>query len=212
MSVTAFNNNAEFAQISDVTFTTKSGGNQFHGSELKLRGRNGRSAASHIVRIDVSLGSYTWAKNISNAQGSDAPTAFAGEEPYAVDIADRFNLRYDRGNVVGTPRQRFLLSGTYQLPFGSGRHWSGSGKILNAAIGGWSLSTVTQLQTGQWLTPIMSPASDQSNTNLNNLRFLGGGIARPDCVGNPVPKNRSPQNHYDLNSFAFPTPDVLASA
>ncbi|MGB9433975.1 MAG: carboxypeptidase regulatory-like domain-containing protein, partial [Candidatus Acidiferrum sp.] len=32
MTVTAFNNNAEFAQIGDVTFTTKSGSNLFHGS------------------------------------------------------------------------------------------------------------------------------------------------------------------------------------
>jgi hypothetical protein len=33
--VTAFNNNAEFAQIGDVTFTTKSGANQFHGSAFE---------------------------------------------------------------------------------------------------------------------------------------------------------------------------------
>src|SRR3984957_3379056 len=32
LKVTAFNNNAEFAQVGDVTFTTKSGTNQFHGS------------------------------------------------------------------------------------------------------------------------------------------------------------------------------------
>jgi hypothetical protein len=32
---------------------------------------------------------YTWAKNISNAQGTDAPTAYAGEEPYAVEIVFR---------------------------------------------------------------------------------------------------------------------------
>jgi hypothetical protein len=32
MKVTAFNNNAEFAQIGDVTFVTKSGTNQVHGS------------------------------------------------------------------------------------------------------------------------------------------------------------------------------------
>src|SRR5579875_180464 len=32
MKVTASNNSAEFAQIGDVTFTTKSGGNVFHGS------------------------------------------------------------------------------------------------------------------------------------------------------------------------------------
>jgi Carboxypeptidase regulatory-like domain len=33
--VTAFNNNAEFAQMGDVTFTTKSGSNDFHGSAFE---------------------------------------------------------------------------------------------------------------------------------------------------------------------------------
>ncbi len=32
MKVTAFNNGAEFSQVGDVTFVTKSGGNSFHGS------------------------------------------------------------------------------------------------------------------------------------------------------------------------------------
>lgn len=35
MKVTASNNNAEFAQIGDVTFVTKSGGNQLHGSAFE---------------------------------------------------------------------------------------------------------------------------------------------------------------------------------
>lgn len=35
MKVTASNNNAEFAQIGDVTFVTKSGTNQLHGSALE---------------------------------------------------------------------------------------------------------------------------------------------------------------------------------
>ena len=58
---------------------------------------------------------------ISDAQGSNAPTVFASEEAYAVEIANPFNLRSDRGNVAATPRQRLLLSGVYQLPFGAGR-------------------------------------------------------------------------------------------
>jgi hypothetical protein len=66
---------------------------------------------------------YTLAKNLSDAQGTDAPTVFSGEEAYA-KVADRFNLKANRGNVVATPRHRVLVSG-YQLPFGSGRQWSG---------------------------------------------------------------------------------------
>jgi hypothetical protein len=150
------------------------------------------------------LGSYTLAKNVSNAQGTDAPTAFAGEEPYAIEIANRFNLRYDRGNVVGTPRQRFLLRGNYQLPYGTGRPWNGGGRFLNGVLGNWNFSTVTLAQTGQWLTPTMNPAWDQSNTDLNNERYLGGAVARPDCVGNPIPRQRSPQNYYAIAAFAAP--------
>ena len=150
------------------------------------------------------LGSYTWAKNISDAQGSDAPTVFAGEEPYAVEIANSFNITYDRGNVVGTPRQRLLLTGTYSLPYGFGRHWSGGGRFLNGILGGWDFSTVTLLETGQWLTPTMNPNDDQSNTDLNDERYLGGAIARPDCAGNPISANRSPQDYYNLSAFALP--------
>ena len=150
------------------------------------------------------LGSYTWAKNISNAQGTDAPSAFAGEEPYAIEIANRYNLHYDRGNVVGTPRQRFLLTGSYQMPYGEGRHWSGGGKVLNTVLGDWNVSTVTQFQSGQWLTPTMNPIDDQSNTDLNNERYLGGAVARPDCIGNPVPTSRSAQNYFNINAFAVP--------
>jgi hypothetical protein len=141
-------------------------------------------------------GSYTWAKNISDAQGSDAPVTFAGEEPYAIEIANRFDLRQDRGNVVGTPRQRLLVTGIYQLPFKTTR----SG-FLNAVLAGWNVSTITTIQTGQWLTPTISPIYDQSNTDMV-VRSGGGAIARPDCVGNPIPSNQTPQDFFNINAFA----------
>ncbi|HEX4166785.1 MAG TPA: hypothetical protein VHZ55_15070 [Bryobacteraceae bacterium] len=65
---------------------------------------------------------YTWAKNLSDAQG-DAPTAFAPEVLYGQAVTNRFDLAANRGNVEGTPRNRFLLTSSYQLPFGKGRKW-----------------------------------------------------------------------------------------
>ena len=189
-----------YPQFGMLMYADSIGNASYHAAVAELRHRT-----SYGLTF---LGSYTWAKNISDAQGTDAPTVFASEEPYAIEIANRYNLRYDRGNVVGTPRQRFLFTGTYDLPYGRGRHWSGGGKVLNGAFGNWSFSTVTLLQTGQWLTPTMNPIADQSNTNLNNLRYLGGAVARPDCVGNPVPANRSPQNYFDINAFALPPANV----
>ncbi len=155
---------------------------------------------------------YTWAKNISDAQGSDAPTAFSGEEAYAAEIGNRFNVASDRGNVVGTPRQRLLLTGIYQLPFGAGRTWLTSG-ILSAVLGGWNLSTITTMQTGQWLTPTINPTgpnsydptqiNDQSNTDIANR---AGAVLRPDCIGNPIPSNRTSGQYFNINAFSSTPP------
>ncbi len=144
---------------------------------------------------------YTFAKNLDDAQGNDAPSAYASEEPYAVEIANRFDIKSDRGNVVGMPRQRFMLTGTYELPFGQGKVFAGPAR-LSPAIGGWTLSTVTTLQTGQWLTPTMPPADDQSNTDMV-VRSTGGAIARPDCDGNPA-AGRGGTQYFNISAFALP--------
>jgi hypothetical protein len=143
---------------------------------------------------------YTWAHDISDAQG-DGPTAFAGETSYELAVVNRFGVGLNRGNVEGVRRHRFLLTGTYELPFGKGRRWSSQSRVANGVLGGWSLNTVTLIETGPYLTPTISPTLDQTNTNA-----VGSGeIVRPDLVGNPTPANQTPSNYFNLNAFA-PTP------
>jgi hypothetical protein len=162
----------------------------------------GTAEFTHRVSHGITFqANYTLAKNISDAQGTDAPSAYASEEPYAVEIANRYDIGYDRGNVVGMPRQRLLLTGVYQLPFGTGQRWKGP-RLLNPVLGGWNLSTVTTMQTGQWLTATMPAADDQSNTDMIE-RTTGGAVARPDCVGNPY-ANQSSQDIFNINAFALP--------
>ena len=114
-----------------------------------------------------------------------------------MEIANGYDIKYDRGNVVGMPRQRFLLTGSYQLP-SPGQ----ASRVLNSIAGGWTLSTITTIQTGQWLTPTMPAADDQSNTNMI-VRNTGGAQARPDCVGNPY-SGQTNQNFFNINAFALP--------
>ena len=143
--------------------------------------QSGIAEVTHKEGHGLTFGAnYAFTKNLSDAQGTDAPTATASEEPYAVEIADRFHIKYDRGNVVATPRQRAMITGTYALPFGKGQTLAGPG-FLSPVIGGWNLSTVTTMQTGEWLTAIEPPADDQSNTNMIE-RSEGGAISRPDCM------------------------------
>jgi hypothetical protein len=154
--------------------------------------------ANHRMSKGLSVqGFYTFAKNLSDAQG-DAPSGFASEVAYGLAVSNRFDLRANRGNVEGTPRHRFQLNGIYQLPFGEGRKWSSGSRWINGVLGGWEMSTVTLLHTGPWLTPTINPADDQSNTDVAGR----GTILRPDCVGNPIPANRSSLNYFNINAFA----------
>ena len=54
----------------------------------------------------------------------------------------------------------------------------------------------------------MNAASDQSNTNLVVRNEEGSAQARPDCVGNPIPSNRTHANFFNVNSFALPPQDA----
>jgi len=140
--------------------------------------------------------SYAFAKNLSDAQG-DAPTGFASEVAYGLAVSNRFDLRADRGNVEATPRHRFQLNGVYELPVGAGRKWLNNSAWTNALIGGWNFTTVTLLQTGPWLTPTISAADDQSNTDILNR----GTILRPDCVANPAAYSGSVARYFNPNEF-----------
>jgi hypothetical protein len=145
--------------------------------------------------------SYNYAKNLTDA-GSDVPSSLPSEIGSAAVLADRFNLRNNRGNDYATRRNRALISAMYQLPFGKGRQFlANSNKFVNGVLGGWQISTVTLLQTGPWLTPMTSPTQDQSGTNI-----LGRGAQlRPDRIGNGNISNPTPDEWFAINAFV-PTP------
>lgn len=145
--------------------------------------------------------SYMWAKSLAN-YGGDAPSGFAPEVIYGTAINDRFNLRDVRGDVAGTRRHRFLLSGLYELPFGNGKRFlSLRGSVLNGLFGGWQLSTVTLIQTGPFLTPTFSAGLvDPANINT----FNRGSLLRPDRIGSGVVHHPTPDQFFDINAFAAP--------
>jgi hypothetical protein len=87
---------------------------------------------------------------------------------------------------------------------GKGRRWLKSSGWQNLLIGGWEASTVTLLQTGPWLTPTISPTLDQSNSDIANR----GTLLRPDCVGNPIPGNRSAAQYFNPSAFAATPADA----
>lgn len=143
---------------------------------------------------------YTLAHNVADNQG-DAPSAFAGEVNYGLAITDRFHIKQDLGNVEGTRRNRALLTGVYQLPFGKGRTFLNGGGLKDMIFGGWDLTTITLLESGPWLTPTISSSADQSNTNAEGRET----VIRPDVVSKNYYAGQSRASYFNVHAFA-PTP------
>jgi hypothetical protein len=140
---------------------------------------------------------HTWAHNIGNV-GGDAPTVFSPEVIYGTPVANRFDLRANRGNIVGTRRHRVLVSAIYQLPVGKDRAFlNHMNAVGDAILGSWELSTVTLWETGPYLTPVTSPSFDSANLSL----VYRGALLRPDCTGNPNLSNPSVNQYFNINAF-----------
>jgi hypothetical protein len=161
---------------------------------------------------------YTHANNVADNQG-DAPGAFAGEVNYGEAITDRFHIKQDLGNVEGTRRNRMLLTGVYELPFGKDREFMNKSRIMDGFLGGWDVTTITLLESGPWLTPTISggdcevaqvagscplsstgeqQTADQSNTNVVNRET----ILRPDVVSKNYYAGQSRAHYFNVNAFA----------
>jgi hypothetical protein len=148
--------------------------------------------------------SHVWSKNLGDASG-DSPGAFTPEVIYGTPVADRFNLRLNRGNIAGTRQQRVLISGIYQLPIGKDRVFGRNmNRIANALVGGWELSTVSMWETGPYLTPITSPSVDPANLNL----VYRGAALRPDRIANGAVANPTPDQYFDIGAFVNPAAGI----
>jgi hypothetical protein len=175
---------APYQNWTTLLSTFNAGEANYHAFEVQATHR-----LEHGLYVDAN---YTYAKSAADNQG-DAPSAFAGEVNYGLPIADRFHIKENLGNVSGTRRNRMLLTGMYQLPFGKGRQYMSTSTAKDIFLGGWDLTTITLLETGPWLTPSISGSADQSDTNVVNR----SAVLRPDVV----PKGTAGAVTYNNLSF-----------
>ena len=91
---------------------------------------------------------------------------------------------------------RLAVSGIWELPFGRGRHWArDAGGLLDAAIGGWSLQAIGQIQSGRPIS--FHDRNIYFNGDLNALKtdFTGDS-------NNPV---------FDISGFYFNDAAVMTN-
>ena len=132
-------------------------------------------AATHRFQAGLEFNStFTWAKALADDQGPDNG-GFGGEGggSRATSVLDR---EADFGDVYGTRRLRWSSTGLYDLPIGRGKAFGGSmPRIADSIIGGWRLSSIFTMQTGDYLMPYFpSGQGDPSGTGSGLTSSLAG--------------------------------------
>ncbi|MCC6588195.1 MAG: carboxypeptidase regulatory-like domain-containing protein [Bryobacterales bacterium] len=97
-------------------------------------------------------------------------------------------------------RHRAVFATVIDLPFGKGKPFLADvPAAVNYAIGGWRLTTMSMLTSGQFFSPSYS-GSDPSNTNTV------GGLPDRICDGNLPYGDRTIDRWFDPKCFAVPAP------
>jgi hypothetical protein len=125
--------------------------------------------------------SYTFSRSIdTNSVGSSNP-----------EVQDFRNLALERARSDFDATHRFVLSGTYLLPF------KAEGGALSRLVNGWSASPIVNLQSGNPFSPIIPLQTDgfSSGSLLN--------FDRPDVVlGQKIQLDNPPPEKF-FNTSAF---------
>jgi len=138
---------------------------------------------------------YTWSKNL------DVNSALTGAQAsnQAQMVLNRNDLGMDWGLAALNITSQSSISGSYELPFGSGKRWlGGAGKLENTLLGGWQINGIAALLTGFPFTPLVGSNRSGDGDTRNPDRPSWN----PDFSG-PV-LLRSPNQWFNPNAFTLP--------
>jgi len=146
----------------------------------------------NALQIDVSRrfsqgfqfrGNYTWSKNLDINSG--LTIAQANNQPQMV--MNRNDLHRDWGPSALNITHQASMSGSYELPFGHGKHWLGSATgVQDKLVGGWQLNAIATLLSGFPFTPqIGSNRSGDGDTRNPDRPSLNPAFTGPIVQGNP---------------------------
>ena len=146
------------------------------------------------------LNSFTWSKAIDNAsQVLEEP---GGNEGRPQNL---YNIAADRGPGAYDQPFNNTTSFVWELPFGKGRAWLDSlPYALDAALGGWTLTGINAMYSGQTVNFRYTPAP----VTANLPSFIGGVALRPNLVGDPLlSSGRTIDRWFNTEAVFLPTQD-----
>lgn len=133
---------------------------------------------------------YSWNRSLDNTPITGGP-----QDPY--------NAAGDRGNSDQIRRHIFTAAYSYELPFGEGRPLlSGVRGVGGKIIGGWGVSGVTYLRTGQ-------PFSVSFTSSTQGWRSSRADVTN---VGALSKDERSITRWFDASGYSIPAPFAFGNS
>ena len=167
-------------EVTSINYATSNGRSIYHALQAELS-----KNFSHGLQGRIS---YTWSREEDNMN------VF-----YPLD--DRYNWAVGTSQAPNVP-QNFIANFVYQLPFGRGREWlANSGRTVDLLLGGWQLSSITIVQSGQPLS------FGISNDNLNSGFSNRANLACPS-----LPKLGRTSEWFDTSCLTTPPQYVLGNS
>jgi hypothetical protein len=119
-------------------------------------------------------------------------------------IEDPFDLSRERGRDSATPLHRLTTAVMYDLPFGHGKRWLDTApRVVDLILGGWQMSMVGYLQSGNFLTPTIS-VPDPTGTRFTTAATRPNVTLRPDQLSDPQLADPTIDRWFDVGAFAAP--------
>jgi hypothetical protein len=168
------------AGLGKIQYLSDGGFSNFNSLQVKVTKQTSRNTAF--------LASYTWSHSLDNGPAPFNLGHINNDNPQ-----NPYNLKPEYASSDSDLRQNFVFSGSYNLPFGTGRAVGSSwGPVASAILGGWRFSPIATAHTG---TPI------NVIRGTNPASILPG--LRPNVTGNPnLPRKERTIYHY-FNTAAF---------
>ena len=161
-------------QYTNLNYRGSDGFNSYNGLNLKFQTTNLFNKGLYLTA------NYTWSHAIDNLSSAFSDGT-AGD--YSLGYLDPYNANLNKGNADYDIRNRFVLSGTWNIPWGSNmsQGWE------RQAFGGWSFSPILNIRSG--LPYTIYDGTEISNTGL--------GYSEPFYIpGQPINQTRGREQFH----------------
>ena len=160
-TISAMESQEPYVGLLNVTDFVSVGSSAYHAFVAKVQ-----HSTSHGLQVSAN---YTWAK-ATGLVGNSGTQTFAesqqGNSSAPTGGVDYNNFKNNHSILDYDIANRFVLNGSYALPFGKGKFF-GSNRVVDLVIGDWTTTAALTLQGGMPFGPNCTAATNSAAGTLN---------------------------------------------